>query len=173
MPLFFLVSAYIRMYIGIVCRYVKCYNLVKSLRVIVGDLCFIFPTDYSQGFGGKFGVQKDRQDKAAAGWDHIEKVEKHESQKGMYMKTVRQTEFLCCFKCWSWGLPLPPLHLPPQASTPLPQYLWCKILFIFEKPQTQYHDNDITIFHHSTWCTILPNIGTLLIPTQGNSVSCH
>ncbi len=39
-----------------------------------------FLTDYSHGFGGKFGVQKDRQDKTAAGWDHIEKVEKHESQ---------------------------------------------------------------------------------------------
>ena len=39
-------------------------------------------SDYSQGFGGKYGVQKDRQDKSAAGWDHIEKVDKHESQKG-------------------------------------------------------------------------------------------
>lgn len=39
-------------------------------------------SDYSKGFGGKFGVQKDRQDKSAAGWDHIEKVDKHESQKG-------------------------------------------------------------------------------------------
>ena len=28
----------------------------------------------------KFGVDKDRQDKSAAGWEHIEKVEKHESQ---------------------------------------------------------------------------------------------
>lgn len=34
------------------------------------------------GFGGKFGVQTDRQDKSAVGWDHVEKVEKHESQKG-------------------------------------------------------------------------------------------
>lgn len=25
-------------------------------------------------------MQKDRQDKTAAGWDHVEKVEKHESQ---------------------------------------------------------------------------------------------
>lgn len=33
------------------------------------------------GFGGKFGIQSDRQDKSAMGWDHIEKVEKHESQK--------------------------------------------------------------------------------------------
>ena len=39
-------------------------------------------TDHKSGFGGKFGVQKDRQDKSAAGWDHIEKVDKHESQKG-------------------------------------------------------------------------------------------
>lgn len=43
-------------------------------------LCFC--ADYSKGFGGKFGVQSDRQDKCAAGWDHVEKVEKHESQKG-------------------------------------------------------------------------------------------
>ena len=40
--------------------------------------------DHSQGFGGKFGVQTDRQDKSAAGWDHIEKVDKHESQKGKF-----------------------------------------------------------------------------------------
>ncbi|XP_055378063.1 src substrate cortactin [Condylostylus longicornis] len=33
------------------------------------------------GYGGKFGVQKDRVDKSAVGWDHIEKVEKHDSQK--------------------------------------------------------------------------------------------
>lgn len=38
--------------------------------------------DYAKGFGGKYGVQKDRQDDAALGWDHHEKVEKHASQKG-------------------------------------------------------------------------------------------
>jgi cortactin len=38
--------------------------------------------DYKTGFGGKFGVQTDRVDKSALGWEHIEKVEKHESQKG-------------------------------------------------------------------------------------------
>lgn len=43
---------------------------------------FVLCADYSKGFGGKFGVQSDRQDKCAAGWDHVEKVEKHESQKG-------------------------------------------------------------------------------------------
>ena len=35
-----------------------------------------------KGFGGKFGVQKDRQDRSAVGWDHVEKLEKHASQKG-------------------------------------------------------------------------------------------
>lgn len=38
--------------------------------------------DYSSGFGGKFGVQKDRVDKSAVGWEHHEQVDKHESQKG-------------------------------------------------------------------------------------------
>ena len=38
--------------------------------------------DYKSGFGGKFGVQADRVDKSAVGWDHVEKVEKHVSQKG-------------------------------------------------------------------------------------------
>lgn len=41
-----------------------------------------FEKDYNKGFGGKFGVQKDRVDKSAVGWEHHEKVEKHESQKG-------------------------------------------------------------------------------------------
>ncbi len=39
-------------------------------------------TDAVKGFGGKFGVQKDRQDKAAADWSYKEKLEKHASQKG-------------------------------------------------------------------------------------------
>lgn len=39
-------------------------------------------SDYVKGFGGKFGVQTDRQDKSALGWDHQEKLQLHESQKG-------------------------------------------------------------------------------------------
>lgn len=46
------------------------------------NLLFAYIKDYSKGFGGKFGVQRDRQDKSAAGWDYFEKTEKHESQKG-------------------------------------------------------------------------------------------
>ena len=50
-----------------------------SKYVAFSTICPL-PSDYKVGFGGKFGVQTDRQDKSAAGWDHIEKVEKHESQ---------------------------------------------------------------------------------------------
>ena len=50
-----------------------------SKHVALSIICPL-PSDYKVGFGGKFGVQTDRQDKSAAGWDHIEKVEKHESQ---------------------------------------------------------------------------------------------
>ena len=38
-------------------------------------------SDYKSGFGGKFGVAEQK-DKSALGWEHHEKVEKHESQKG-------------------------------------------------------------------------------------------
>ena len=44
--------------------------------------------DYKAGFGGKFGVQTDRVDKSALGWEHHEKVDKHESQKGINFDIV-------------------------------------------------------------------------------------
>lgn len=39
-------------------------------------------SDYATGFGGKYGVQTDHQDKSAVGWDHKEQASAHESQKG-------------------------------------------------------------------------------------------
>ena len=38
--------------------------------------------DAAKGFGGKYGVQKDRVDKSALGWDHLEKLGVHASQTG-------------------------------------------------------------------------------------------
>lgn len=38
--------------------------------------------DYSIGFGGKYGLQTDRKDKSAVGWDEKVELSKHESQKG-------------------------------------------------------------------------------------------
>ena len=42
---------------------------------------YSFPTDYSKGFGGKYGVQTDRVDKSAKGYDESTKTELHPSQK--------------------------------------------------------------------------------------------
>ena len=42
--------------------------------------------DYKTGFGGNFGVQSDRVDKSAVGWEHHEQVDKHESQRGEQIK---------------------------------------------------------------------------------------
>lgn len=35
----------------------------------------------ARGYGGKFGVEKDRMDRSAVGHEYIGKVEKHASQK--------------------------------------------------------------------------------------------
>uniref|UniRef100_A0A3Q3JQ35 SH3 domain-containing protein n=1 Tax=Monopterus albus TaxID=43700 RepID=A0A3Q3JQ35_MONAL len=53
-------------------------------QTVLGLSCPVscVPADYVKGFGGKFGVQTDRQDKSALGWDHQEKLQLHESQKG-------------------------------------------------------------------------------------------
>ena len=40
--------------------------------------------DYKAGFGGSYGVQSDRVDKCAVGWEHKEELTKHDSQKGKY-----------------------------------------------------------------------------------------
>uniref|UniRef100_A0A8D0D8C9 Hematopoietic cell-specific Lyn substrate 1 n=1 Tax=Sander lucioperca TaxID=283035 RepID=A0A8D0D8C9_SANLU len=37
--------------------------------------------NYSKGFGGKFGVEKEKVDKAALGYDYKSETEKHQSQK--------------------------------------------------------------------------------------------
>uniref|UniRef100_G3UQJ0 SH3 domain-containing protein n=1 Tax=Meleagris gallopavo TaxID=9103 RepID=G3UQJ0_MELGA len=37
--------------------------------------------DYSKGFGGRYGVERDKVDKAAVGFDYKSQAEKHDSQK--------------------------------------------------------------------------------------------
>lgn len=62
------------------CRCLK-YRLLTILPLPV----FILtppPTDYAKGFGGKFGVEMDKVDKSAVGFEYQAKTEKHESQKG-------------------------------------------------------------------------------------------
>ena len=55
---------------------------VPSFHSLPSLSCPVSPSsDYKSGFGGKFGVAEQK-DKSALGWEHHEKVEKHESQKG-------------------------------------------------------------------------------------------
>ena len=61
--------------------------------------------DYSAGFGGKYGVQKDRQDKAAHTYEEREALAKHESQKGE--KVLRFFNHLhmlfLCYSSWTFA----------------------------------------------------------------------
>ena len=66
-------------------------NIRKNLIIKIKRRQFIYHevlslcdfADYKAGFGGKYGVQNDRVDKCAVGWEHKEDLTKHESQKGM------------------------------------------------------------------------------------------
>lgn len=58
-------------------------DLVTGLRTVL----FLF-SDYSKGFGGKYGVDKDKVDKSAVGFEYQGKTEKHESQKGGFSSTL-------------------------------------------------------------------------------------
>lgn len=42
-------------------------------------------SDYSKGFGGKYGVEREKVDRAALGYDYKSQTEKHQSQKGEFM----------------------------------------------------------------------------------------
>lgn len=62
------------------------WTLFPCLGFNVSHVAF---SDYKSGFGGKFGVQTERQDPSAVGFDYKEKLAKHESQQG--------TVFTCYF----------------------------------------------------------------------------
>ena len=61
----------------------QCMQFCSKTKFVVGVLyAESVLADYKTGFGGEFGVQEDRQDRSALGWDHVEKLQKHDSQKG-------------------------------------------------------------------------------------------
>jgi len=43
---------------------------------------FVKNVDYKRGFGGRFGLDIDRQDKCAESWNYTGRVELHPSQTG-------------------------------------------------------------------------------------------
>lgn len=49
--------------------------------------CLFVFSDYSKGFGGKYGVEKEKVDKAALGYDYKGQTEKHQSQKGEFVSS--------------------------------------------------------------------------------------
>ena len=65
--------------------YAKFSHLLSVHVSFIIYILLLIHLDYKTGFGGQFGVQKDRVDKSAVGWEHHEKVDKHESQKGFYI----------------------------------------------------------------------------------------
>ena len=54
-------------------------------------------SDYSKGFGGKFGVQEDRKDKSAVGWDYMEAPQKHESQLDHKIVNMSNIAIVLCY----------------------------------------------------------------------------
>ena len=54
------------------------HSVYYSLVLYILSLCL----DYKKGFGGSFGIQSDRVDKSAHGWEYVESVDKHASQTG-------------------------------------------------------------------------------------------
>ena len=62
--------------------------------ISVSSLSLYCPLDYKKGFGGSFGIQKDRVDKSAHGWEHVENVDKHASQKGEKFNSLVKRERL-------------------------------------------------------------------------------
>ena len=60
---------------------VVCINLCFFREIIISCLFVCLCSAYVLNILGKYGVQNDRKDKSAMGWDHVEKVDKHESQK--------------------------------------------------------------------------------------------
>lgn len=72
--------------------------------------CFL--SDYSKGFGGKFGIQTDRVDKSAVGFDHLEKVSKHESQRGWSVWPA----WVFCLLAWCLSLQRTYFKPPPHKN---------------------------------------------------------
>lgn len=85
-------------------------------------------SDYAIGFGGKYGVQRDRQDASALGWDHVEKAPAHASQVDHKKVTLTTNSYLpSCFIIFEYtdddsarcmaGLSIYSLHVTKFYST--------------------------------------------------------
>ena len=57
-------------------------KILSQMRKFSSDSSLKMFPDYSKGFGGKYGLESDRKDKSAAGYEEHENVAPHESQTG-------------------------------------------------------------------------------------------
>ena len=76
-------TGFVKGFISLILR--KYWSFLKEATVSL-DISTGLGSDYARGFGGKYGVQTDRQDHSAVGWDYVEKTEKHGSQKGNMLR---------------------------------------------------------------------------------------
>lgn len=61
--------------------------------------------DYSRGFGGRYGIEEDKRDKAALGYDYKGETEKHESQRGeLGLERREAIVYMEPSFCTSWKL---------------------------------------------------------------------
>jgi hypothetical protein len=58
-------------------------EMLEEDAQVKANFAHVSQKDSCKGFGGKFGIQTDRVDKSAVGWDHHEKLALHTSQKGI------------------------------------------------------------------------------------------
>ena len=66
-----------------------------SISVFTSSL---FRSDYKSGFGGGYGVQSDRMDQSALGWDYYQKPENHASQRGNHKQQSKYILLETLFK---------------------------------------------------------------------------
>ena len=79
-------------------------------------VCLCCVADYKRGFGGRYGVEVEKQDQCALGYEHKESLAKHESQKGTDTPEHNHLPHLPSQSPSSTILTLRP-SLPPSSSS--------------------------------------------------------
>ena len=125
---------------------------------LLHELCLAL--DHSMGFGGKFGVQKDRVDASALGFDHQEKLQKHESQKG------ENCRFLI-FVCFQVSFSHKPKALFISQLVPTPFVATCQFSQFLEN-RVFLNDGTCPFFSRGNTC---PSWRVLMTTHSGSEIT--
>lgn len=87
---------------------------------------------YKSGFGGKFGLQTDRVDNSAVGWEYFQPNQKHASQTGKIPELGLKSKFLfwhplTLFRAFKY-LKLSCFCMRLELSKNLHNFLWFNII---------------------------------------------